>query len=96
MIVTSVTGVAVSFRTVTLAAPHANVQAANRPITSASDSVELSQQAAAEARTTDPTTARDETQLKLLDTDRDGVVSRTEFTAGASVAIRRYTNLPQV
>lgn len=94
MTVTSVTAVAVSFRTVTLA-PHANVQAANRP-TSASDSVELSQQAAAEARTTDPTTARDEMQLKLLDTDRDGVVSRTEFTAGASVAIRRYTNLPQV
>ena len=56
----------------------------------------MEQQAAAEARTTDPTTARDETQLKLLDTDRDGVVSRTEFTAGASVAIRRYTNLPQV
>ncbi|HZI79555.1 MAG TPA: hypothetical protein VFD69_08580 [Vicinamibacterales bacterium] len=52
--------------------------------------------AAAEARTTDPTTARDETQLKLLDTDCAGVVSRTEFTAGASVAIRRYTNLPQV
>lgn len=95
MTVTSVTAVAVSFRTVTLA-PHANAQAANRPIASASDSVELSQQAAAEARTTDPTTARDEMQLKLLDTDRDGVVSRTEFTAGASVAIRRYTNLPQV
>ena len=95
MTVTSVTAGAVSFRTGTLA-PHANVQAAHRPTTSSSDSVELSQQAAAEARTTDPTTARDETQLKLLDTDHDGVVSRTEFTAGASVAIRRYTNLPQV
>jgi len=95
MTVTSVTAVAVSFCTVTLA-PHANAQAANRSTTSASDSVELSQQAAAEARTTDPTMARDEMQLKLLDTDRDGVVSRTEFTAGASVAIRRYTNLPQV
>ena len=96
MTVTGLTGVAASFRTVTPAAPHPNVRAANRPTTSASDSVELSQQAAAEARTIDPTTARDETQLKALDTDRDGVVSRTEFTAGAHVGIRRYTNLPQV
>ena len=100
MTVTSVSTVAVSFRTL---APLANVSAAPRPLTSATDSVELSQQAAAEARITDPSSSRAEALLKSLDTDRDGVVSRTEYSAGPNeqLAIRRYTiagrtDLPKV
>jgi hypothetical protein len=82
MTVTSATGVAVSFRTVTLEPSSAHAPARKTPASSATDSVELSQQAAAEARSTDPA-ARAETRLKSFDTDGDGVVTKTEFTTGA-------------
>jgi hypothetical protein len=81
MTVTGVSGVAVSFRTVT-PEPSAHAPARKSPAPSATDSVELSQQAAAEARTTDPA-ARAETRLKSFDKDGDGVVTKTEFTTGA-------------
>ena len=97
MTVTNVSGVAVSFRTLTVLTPQADGPTAVRPSTSAPDSVELSQQAAAAARITDPS-ARAEVLLKALDTDGDGVVTRTEFTSGTHerLAIRRYTTLPKV
>ena len=82
MTVTSVSGVAVSFRTVPLDPSSAHAPARKSPAPSANDSVELSQQAAAEARTTDPA-ARAETRLKSFDKDGDGVVTKTEFTSGA-------------
>ena len=81
MTVTSITAVAVSFRTVSPDASHAKAPAL-KPAAPAKDSVELSQQAAAEARSTDPA-ARAETRLKAFDTDGDGVVTKTEFTTGA-------------
>lgn len=80
--------VAVSFRTVTPDLPHASPPARKRPQTIASDSVELSQQAVAEARSADPS-MRAETLLKTLDTDGDGVVTRTEFTTGAVERFKR-------
>jgi hypothetical protein len=101
MTVTSVSAVAVSFSTLTKAVPHVDVPPLSRPSTSAQDSVELSQQAAAEARVTAPAASRDETLLRALDTNRDGVVSRAEFSATVSMAIEKYTlagrtSLPKV
>jgi hypothetical protein len=89
MTVTRITNVAVSFRTVTEDTPQASApapKAATPP--AATDSVELSQQAAAEARITDPS-ARAETLLKAFDTDGDGVVTKTEFTTGAMEVLKR-------
>jgi hypothetical protein len=80
MTVTSVSAVAVSFRSVTLDASH-TAQPAAAPA-AASDTVELSQQAAAEARTSNPA-SRNEVLLKTLDADGDGVISKSEFTTGA-------------
>jgi hypothetical protein len=89
MTVTSITNVAVSFRTVTEDPPHASAPAhKDAPAPPATDSVELSQQAAAEARSTDPS-ARAETLLKAFDTDGDGVVTKTEFTTGAMEVLKR-------
>ena len=85
MTVTRITAVAVSFRTVTEDTPHAP---APKTPAAAVDSVELSQQAAAEARTTEPA-ARAETLLKSFDTDGDGVVTKTEFTTGAVEVLKR-------
>ena len=87
MTVTSITAVAVSFRTVSPDASHAKAPAL-KPAAPAKDSVELSQQAAAEARTADPS-ARAETLLKTFDTDGDGVVTKTEFTTGAIELLKR-------
>ena len=86
MTVTSITAVAVSLRTVTQDA--SRTRPPKQPEAPAKDSVELSQQAAAEARTADPS-ARAETLLKTFDTDGDGVVTRTEFTAGAIELLKR-------
>jgi hypothetical protein len=88
MTVTSITTVAVSFRTDTGETQHTNTTAAKAPAISANDSVELSQQAAAEARSTDPS-ARAETLLKAFDTDGDGVVTKTEFMTGAMEVLKR-------
>ena len=88
MTVTSITAVAVSFRTVTLDHAHAKAPARKPEGPPAKDSVELSQQAVAEARSTDPS-ARAETVLKTFDTDGDGVVTKTEFTTGAMEVLKR-------
>ena len=91
MTVTSITAVTVSFRSVTrseskAAAPSADpVAAAAAP---PADTVELSQQAAVEARTTDAA-ARAETLLKSLDTDGDHVISKEEFTRGAMALLKQ-------
>ena len=82
MTVTSIPAVAVSFRVMTRDASHAKAPARKPAGPPAKDSVELSQQAVAAARSTDPS-ARAETVLKTFDTDGDGVVTKTEFTAGA-------------
>ena len=89
MTVTSITNVAVSFRTVTEDTPHPSAPAhKDAPAPAATDSVELSQQAAAEARSTDPS-ARAETLLKAFDTAGDGVVTKTEVTTGAMEVLKR-------
>lgn len=88
MTVTSVTAVAVSFRAVNHKTSHASTPARTRPEGTATDSVELSQQAAAEARSADPS-VRAETLLKTFDTDGDGVVTKTEFTTGAVELLKR-------
>ena len=88
MTVTSITAGAVSFRSVPQDASHAKAPALKQPEVPGKDSVELSQQAAAEARTADPS-ARAETLLKTFDTDGDGVVTKTEFTTGAIELLKR-------
>jgi hypothetical protein len=88
MTVTSIANVAVSFRTVTEDTPRASAAQKDAPAPAATDSVELSQQAAAEARSTDPS-ARAETLLKAFDTDGDGVVTKNEFTTGAMEVLKR-------
>jgi hypothetical protein len=82
MTVTSIPAVAVSFRVMTRDASHAKAPARKPAGAPAKDSVELSQQAVAAARTAEPST-RSETLLKTFDIDGDGVVTKTEFTAGA-------------
>jgi len=91
MTVTSISTVTVSFRSVTPSeskAPPPSTQPAAPPAPPASDTVELSQQAAAEARSTDAA-ARAETLLKSLDTDGDHVISKEEFTKGAMVLLKQ-------
>ena len=90
MSVTSITAVAVSFRTVSEDTPRTGpvASAAKAPSSSENDSVELSQQAAAEARSADPS-ARAETLLKAFDIDGDGVVTKTEFMTGAMEVLKR-------
>ena len=88
MTVTSITAVAVSFRTLTEETPHARSRTRTTREAPAIDSVELSQQAVAEARSNDPA-ARAEMDLKAIDTDGDGVVSKREFTTGAIEMLRR-------
>src|SRR5215204_4225152 len=83
MTVTSVTAVAVALRLQTSNTPHtATVNSPVMPAHSPIDSVEISQQAVAEARALTPT-SRAAVLLNKLDTDGDGVVSKTEFTDGA-------------
>ena len=88
MTVTRITAVAVSFRTVTPTTSHARTPVRKEHEYSPPDSVELSQQAVAEARSTDPS-VRAETRLKTFDTDGDGVVTKTELTAGAIEVLKR-------
>jgi hypothetical protein len=88
MSVTSITSAGVSFRTLPTNTSHASAPARKRPQTIASDSVELSQQAVAEARSADPS-MRAETLLKTCDTDGDGVVTRMEFRTGAVERLKR-------
>jgi Ca2+-binding EF-hand superfamily protein len=91
MTVTSISAVTVSFRSVTWSEPKATAPASEpptNPAAPAADTVELSQQAAAEARTTDAA-VRAETLLKSLDTDGDGVVSKEEFTKGAMALLKQ-------
>jgi hypothetical protein len=88
MTVTSIPAVAVAFRTVTPDNAHAKAPARKPERPPANDSVELSQQAAAEARSIDPS-ARAEMVLKTFDTDGDGVVTKTEFMSGAIEVLKR-------
>ena len=88
MSVTGVTPVAVSFRTVNPEPSHATMPVRKAPQPTTADSVELSQQAAAEARSAEPS-MRAETRLKTFDTDGDGVVTKNEFTSGAVELLKR-------
>ena len=88
MTVTSISAGAVSFRIVTGDTTQPHTQARKPRETAATDSVELSQQAVAEARSSDPA-ARAQTVLKAIDTDGDGVVSKNEFTTGALEVLKR-------
>ena len=88
MSVTSITRGAVSFRTIAQDSSHASTPLRKRPRAIAADSVELSQQAVAAARSADPS-MRAETLLKTFDTDGDGVVTRTEFQTGALDRLKR-------
>ena len=94
MRVTGISSVAVSFSTVTLCTSRARAPVRTRPPSVAADSVELSQQAVAEARSADPS-MRAETLLKTCDTDGDGVVTRMEFRAGAVKRLKRAA-IPEV
>ena len=88
MTVTSITGVAVVLRpqpSTTLSTPITRPSAASA--TSSTDSVEISQQAVAEARTLTPS-SRTEVLLNKLDTDGDGVVSKTEFIRGPQTLLK--------
>src|ERR1043166_5182401 len=88
MTVTSVTAVAVALHVEASNSSRTTQTTPPSPVTSPADSVEISQQAVAEARTLTPA-PRAEVLLERLDTDGDGVVSKSEFTDGAMALLKR-------
>ena len=90
MTVTRITAVAVSFRTVTPTTSHARTPVRKEHEYSPPDSVELSQQAVAEARSTDPSVRR-ESWTKALAIGNRSIVGKAKSWSSRPLSAKSTT-----